>query len=199
MTDLTALVGSRICHDLVNPLGAIGNGMELMAMTHAALASSEEATLIAQSLASAHARVRLMRLAFGAAAQGTDVAAEELRDILGGLYGTGRLNVRADALPASLPRLLAKPLLLAVMCAEDALPRGGRLDLTATADAVRLTAEGPRLKMAPELWTPLARGAAPEGELRPAEVQFALLPQALAEAGRKMTLTHGDSGFALAF
>ena len=61
--DLAALVGSRICHDLVNPLGAIGNGAELLVMEDSRLGPL--ARLIGDSVESATARLRLYRLAFG--------------------------------------------------------------------------------------------------------------------------------------
>jgi histidine phosphotransferase ChpT len=67
-TDLTALVGSRICHDLVSPLGAIGNGVELLGLT--GIAPSPEMALIVESVENANARLRFFRIAYGAA--GTD-------------------------------------------------------------------------------------------------------------------------------
>src|SRR5690606_36320108 len=77
--DLGALVASRICHDLVNPLGAIGNGVELLALTtgfgpaagpqgaslQGTAGGSPELALIAESTTHAAARARLFRLAFG--------------------------------------------------------------------------------------------------------------------------------------
>ena len=61
--DLTSLVGTRICHDLVNPLGAISNGVELMGL--AGSARSPELDLIEESVQSASARIRFFRLAYG--------------------------------------------------------------------------------------------------------------------------------------
>ena len=62
-TDLAALLGSRICHDLISPIGAIGNGVELLMMEGGT--PSPELVLIAESVAAANARIRFFRLAFG--------------------------------------------------------------------------------------------------------------------------------------
>lgn len=198
MRDVAAMVSSRICHDLINPLGAIDNGMEFMAMGHAGLDRSEEFALISQSVASAIARVRQMRLAFGAAAPGAEIARDEITGVFNGVYGAGRLTVTAD-LPVALPRPLVKALLLAVMCAETGLPRGGTMRVSTTDEGVRIAADGPRVTMPPDLWQPLAHGQPPTIELRPAEVQFALLPQALTDAGRKMTLLQHETGVTMVF
>ena len=63
--DLTALVGSRICHDLISPLGAIGNGLELLQLS--GLPQGPEWALIAESVENASARIRFFRIAYGAA------------------------------------------------------------------------------------------------------------------------------------
>ena len=55
-TDLSALLGSRICHDLISPIGAIGNGVELLMMEGGT--PSPELVLIAESVAAANARIR---------------------------------------------------------------------------------------------------------------------------------------------
>ena len=63
-TDLNALLGSRICHDLISPIGAIGNGVELLIMDGAT--KGPEIALIAESVANASARIRFFRIGFGA-------------------------------------------------------------------------------------------------------------------------------------
>lgn len=61
--NINALIGSRICHDLINPLGAIGNGIELLSLS--GMAASPEMTLVQDSVNNATARVKFLRLAFG--------------------------------------------------------------------------------------------------------------------------------------
>lgn len=87
--DLAALIGSRICHDLISPIGAIGNGVELLAMTGAA---GPEVALIAESVAAANARIRFFRIAFGAAPADQRIGAPEVRSILDDLSRGGRFR-----------------------------------------------------------------------------------------------------------
>ena len=64
-TTFATLIGSRICHDLISPIGAINNGIELIEM--GSTASTPEMTLISESVVNASARIRYFRIAFGAA------------------------------------------------------------------------------------------------------------------------------------
>ncbi|TMV42546.1 hypothetical protein FGG78_41795, partial [Thioclava sp. BHET1] len=89
--DLTALLGSRICHDLISPLGAIGNGVELLAMSGQAL--SPEMQLIAESAAQANARIRYFRIAFGAAQGNQRIGQAELVGLLADLGRGSRICV----------------------------------------------------------------------------------------------------------
>ena len=63
--DLAALIASRICHDLISPIGAIGNGVELLAMEPGG--PRPEMALISESVANANARIRFFRICFGQA------------------------------------------------------------------------------------------------------------------------------------
>ncbi len=78
--DLAALIGSRICHDLISPIGAIGNGVELLMMDGAA--KTPELALIAESVANANARIRFFRVAFGAAGGDQRIAKGEVAGII---------------------------------------------------------------------------------------------------------------------
>ena len=63
--NLASLIGSRICHDLISPIGAICNGLELMQLDGRPI--SPEMTLISESVNHANARIRFLRVAFGMA------------------------------------------------------------------------------------------------------------------------------------
>jgi histidine phosphotransferase ChpT len=62
-TDLSALVSARLCHDLISPMGAIGNGLELLQMSEGA--GADELSLINDSLATALAKLRFFRFTVG--------------------------------------------------------------------------------------------------------------------------------------
>ncbi|MDA9318266.1 hypothetical protein N9Q54_00305 [Octadecabacter sp.] len=88
--NLTALLGSRICHDLINPLGAIGNGIELLGL--AGVAEGEEMTLVSGSVENATAKLKFLRLAFGDAAADQVVARADLLSTLDAVACGGRLS-----------------------------------------------------------------------------------------------------------
>lgn len=172
MPDLTALIGSRICHDLISPLGAIGNGVELLMMSPGQ--AGPELTLIAESVTNANARIRFFRIAFGAAALGQSVAQNEVRAILDDMTRGGRLKVDW-AMPGNVTRQDVKLVFLLIQCLEVALPYGGKVRIAPLPDASGWTveAEAPRMKVDPALWSRLTRQDAGV-DLDPAQVQFAL-------------------------
>ena len=95
---LASLVAARLCHDLVSPLGAIGNGVELLEMSgdYPGIANSPELTLIGESVRAARARVRYYRMAFGHAPPDQRVAVAEI-DQLAQDYAKGaRLTVEIE-------------------------------------------------------------------------------------------------------
>ena len=89
--DISALLGSRICHDLISPLGAISNGVELLEMSGAQM--GPELQLISESVENANARIRFFRVAFGIASPDQTIGAPELRGILDDLGKGSRMRV----------------------------------------------------------------------------------------------------------
>jgi histidine phosphotransferase ChpT len=152
--ELAALVSSRICHDVINPVAAITNGLEMLgeepdqAMREAAM------DLIRKSAAQASAKLQFARLAFGAAGSaGAEIdlrdAEKVARDFAG---GTGKHQVNWRGPAATLPKNKVKLLLNLVALGVVALPRGGTIDVEiggsppdarftvkATGDAARLS------------------------------------------------------------
>lgn len=118
---LAALIGSRLCHDLVSPLGAIGNGLELLQMMQA---PSAEMDLVGEAVKVAQARIRLFRLAFGVATPDQQVNPTELERALHALTANGRITLQSQVADP-LPRLAARRLALAALCAETSLAWGG--------------------------------------------------------------------------
>ncbi|SEK94943.1 histidine phosphotransferase ChpT [Roseovarius nanhaiticus] len=180
--NLAALIGSRICHDLISPVGAISNGLELLGM--AGVPDGPEMALVADSAANANARLRFFRVAFGLTSEGQSMAEREMRGIVDGVYTA---KIACDwQVPGALPRQMAQAAFLAILCAEQAIPYGGTIRVEGGADALRITAIGDRAEPKPEYW---ARLTAPEpldvDDLPAAQVQFALLPGLLAEMGRR--------------
>ncbi|MGR3540852.1 MAG: histidine phosphotransferase family protein [Hasllibacter sp.] len=186
--DLAALAASRICHDLVSPLGAIGNGVELMEMTGAA--GGPELGLIKESVADATARIRFFRIAFGAAQAGQHVGEEEWRPALEARARGSRMKV--DWGPSgTLPRAEAKLSFLALACLESACAYGGTAGVGRGArGAWSLSLRAERLRFDETCWA-LLEGAPVPADLPPAAVQFALLPEAARAAGRNLRIERG--------
>ncbi|MCV2881155.1 histidine phosphotransferase family protein [Actibacterium sp. XHP0104] len=196
LPDLNALLGSRICHDLINPVGAISNGLELLGMTGVA-GDSPEMQLLSDSVRAANARIRLFRIAFGQASAGQMVARGEIDSILADAYGAGRLSVQ-PALPDQISRAEAKLLLLLVLALEGAMPLGGVIDLRGDGGAWRLHASAKRLNCDPRLWGGLT-GAEMPADLGPAEVQFALIPDAARQLARRLSVQMSDTEIKIGF
>jgi len=172
--DLGALIASRICHDLISPLGAISNGLELMAMSGEP--PSAEVALITASIEAANAKIRFFRIAYGAAKPGVTLAEGEIRSVLETYFNGARCSAVWLG-PRETPRLEARLAFLAVQCLETALPYGGEITVEHHEGRWHMTATGREVRLAPEMWG-LLDGKATEGaEFPAAQVQFAMLAE----------------------
>lgn len=192
VSGLADLVASRLCHDLVNPLGAIGNGVELLEMT--GKADGPEVDLIRDAVRAAQARIRLFRLAFGGAAPGQITSLREARMVVDGYFHQSRISAVWTA-EDDLPRQETKMALLMLLCAETALPMGGTVQVGPDhAGQWQLLAEGPRLQVDDGLWSLLRFGAPDEGRaLRPSEAQFPILQRSADSLGKSLNYV-ADAG-----
>lgn len=170
---LAALVGSRLCHDLISPIGAIQNGLELVTLSGGNTAAGPEMALIQDSCDNASARIRFFRIAFGAAGEGQALAASEIRATFEALTRTGRIT--ADwQIADRVPRHEVQLAFLAYLCAESALPLGGTITMARRDGGIRTEATGPRIKVEPDCWAFLT-GDGTLAQVNAAQVQFALL------------------------
>lgn len=181
---LAALLGSRICHDLISPIGAISNGVELLQMSGAS--SSPELELIFASVENANARIRFFRIAFGVASDEQRIGSSEVKDILQDLTRGTRLSIEWSA-PSDLPRDEVKRAFLMIQCFEAAMPWGGHIKIELDGDLWQMTGRSDRFKDITPLWNALRD---PDGgdKITAAEVQFLLLPLLLSAANRTLDL-----------
>jgi len=193
--DITALLGSRICHDLISPLGAISNGVELLEMT--GLEMGPELELISQSVSNANARIRFFRVAFGATSPDQRIGANEIRSILADQTKTGRLCIDWQV-TTDMERAQVKMVFLLLLCLETSMPWGGQITITHDGSFWSLAGTSDRMKEAPELWDILSR---PPGEtdIGAADVHFLVLAHLLDEAGRNLTLDRSETGLIARF
>ncbi|MGC3940628.1 histidine phosphotransferase family protein [Roseobacter sp. EG26] len=179
--NLAALIGSRICHDLISPIGAINNGLELLGMSGGP--PGPEIDLIQESVGNASARIRFFRIAFGAAGEQMMGRAEVI-SILDDLMDGGRLDVAWGPMDAQ-PRFAVRMSFLALQCLENAMPYGGRIEISQDGGNWLLHGRADKLNIDEPLWSILATKEPPK-DLRPAQVQFALLPLIAGDDGRRV-------------
>lgn len=174
--ELASLVAARLCHDLVSPLGAIGNGVELLEMAgeYPGLAKSPELSLIGESVKAARARVRFYRTAFGHATRDQRTALTEVAQLAQDYARGTRLAVEIEG-SGDLSRVEARMLLLALMCMDSAMPWGGRVLVCRSMSGWRVVGEASRTRSQPGLWGWLAPLGAPLSPPEPSEVHFAVL------------------------
>ncbi|TMV92876.1 histidine phosphotransferase [Thioclava sp. BHET1] len=185
---LAALLGSRLCHDLISPLGAIGNGVELLALSGQQLGPEME--LIAQSVEAANARVKFFRVAFGQAGHEQRLGHAEISGLLDGMFAQGRITVDWQ-ISGDLPRAEVKLAFLAILCLETLLPFGGILLIAPGPKGWVLSAQSEKSKPQAAPWEALNGGV---HDITPAHVQFALLPREMARLGRSLSWEIGEAG-----
>ncbi len=193
--DIPALLGSRICHDLISPLGAISNGVELLGMSGTAM--GPELELISQSIDNANARIRYFRVAYGAASATQAMAATEVRAILRDATATTKLQITWTP-DADMPRDQVKLVFLMLQCCETAMPWGGEIEIGQQNGRWHVVGRADRTKINARLWEALSRSD-DLPEIGASEVQFLLLPLLLREAGRSLTLEMAETGIAARF
>ncbi|MCG6884968.1 MAG: histidine phosphotransferase [Silicimonas sp.] len=193
--ELNALIGSRICHDLISPLGAIGNGVELLSMT--GVSAAPEITLIAESVENANARIRFFRIAFGAAGRDTMIGNAEVRRFLRDLYRGNRMRVDWRLSEDTL-RLEAKLAFLILQCFESALPWGGKVAITRNGETWSIFGSAERTKIDKDLWSLFSNPSATD-EISAASVHFALVAPTAALVGRDVKVTFNGNAISVSF
>lgn len=193
--DLVALLGSRICHDLISPIGAISNGVELLMMDGATM--GPEIALISESVANANARIRFFRVAFGATGMDQRIGRPEVLSILSDLTRGGRLTIEWRG-PADLPRREVKLAFLLIQCLETAMAFGGRITVDRLDGRWTLLGEAAKLKLDPNLWEVLSNPAA-KADLTAAHVHFALVPDEMHRQNRRLSADIGPTDIRLSF
>jgi histidine phosphotransferase ChpT len=192
--DLSALIASRICHDLIGPIGAIVNGLELLEMT--GTAPGPEFQLISDSAQGASAKLRFFRIAFGAPGEQM-VPGSDITTTLKEMAHEGRVSYVWRPEGAQ-PRSDVKLAFLSILCLEAALPRGGEIEVAAVEGVWTITAKAERIAVDPGLWSWLD-GQGERVVPAPARIQYLLLPAAADQIGRQIAARQDDAGLAITF
>ncbi|MEJ7776365.1 MAG: histidine phosphotransferase family protein [Sphingomicrobium sp.] len=191
--DLASLLCSRLCHDLMSPVGALNNGVELLADEQDPDMRERCIDLLAESARTSANKLKFFRLAFGAAGGfGDAIDSGEARIALEGLFGSdGRHELDWMVGDAKLSKGATKLLLNLALIGGDALVRGGRLDVGAESGAggleIVIRAEGPRVVVDQGIRFMLVNGGDDAVEPRSAGAWLAY--SLAAEAGGSIQLT----------
>ncbi|WP_174291810.1 histidine phosphotransferase family protein [Sphingomonas bacterium] len=167
--DFASLLCSRLCHDLLSPVGALNNGLELLADEKDAAMRERVLELLAESARASASKLKFFRLAFGAAGGfGATIDPREARTAIEGLLvDHKRIELGWLVEDEVMPKDAVKVLMNLALIAIDALIRGGTLDIGAESQQGRIEIAvkiaGPRLVLDPELRATLSDGESFEG------------------------------------
>jgi histidine phosphotransferase ChpT len=153
--EFSALMVSRVCHDLVGPLGAVINGLEVLEDERDQSMREDALKLVTSSANQALARIQFMRIAFGAAGSaGAELDLNEVGRLVTGLLEGGKIRLEWTMPHIYWAKDWAKLLMNATLLAADCLPRGGIVRVMA-ADAsrpgFRITAVGQNARVSDEV------------------------------------------------
>ncbi|HLJ71731.1 MAG TPA: histidine phosphotransferase family protein [Roseiarcus sp.] len=140
--DLASLACSRVCHDVISPVGAIINGLEVLEEEKDAEMRQVALDLIKKSAATASARLQFCRLAYGAAGSaGASIDTSDAENVTRGLIGDERTKLVWNVPRQLAPKNKVKLLLNLCQLAFSAIPRGGVVTVTVTGEGETIEAE----------------------------------------------------------
>jgi len=137
--ELAALISSRICHDVISPVGAIANGLEMLDEEQDESMREQTMDLIRKSARQASAKLQFARLAFGAAGSaGAEIDLRDAERVARDFVQGGKHTLSWQGPPVTLPKNKVKLLLNLLALGVVALPRGGTVN-------VEINGEGPEV------------------------------------------------------
>lgn len=197
--ELASLLCSRLCHDMLSPVGALSNGLELLADEKDPEMRARCFELLDQSARISADKLKFFRLAFGAAGGfGELVAVSEAKVLIDALVANNaRITLNWALSSDAMPKAAIKTLLNFALIGMEALPRGGTLDIAAEHrdgnSELVVRAAGPRIAFDRSVGNAL-EGTLPEGELSSRTAPAAMLDQlAKAQGGRLQYVLADDA------
>ena len=148
--DLAALLCSRLCHDLISPVGAIINGLEVMEEDKDEETKTFALDLIKKSATQASAKLQFCRLAFGAAGSaGAQIELGDAEKAARGLLEDGKTTLAWNLPRALVAKNRAKLLLNMLLVASGTIPRGGTLTAEPMSEGYQVSARGLNARLGP--------------------------------------------------
>jgi histidine phosphotransferase ChpT len=148
--DLAALLCSRVCHDLISPVGAIVNGLEVLDEGKDEETKTFALDLIKKSAGVASAKLQFCRLAFGAAGSaGAQIDLGDAEKVARGLLEDGKTTITWNLPRELVAKNRVKLLLNMLLVAVGAIPRGGNLTVEPSGNGFQIMALGLNARVPP--------------------------------------------------
>jgi histidine phosphotransferase ChpT len=163
-SSLAALLCSRICHDLISPVGALGTGIEILNDESNTDMHDDAIDLIKNSSRQANAKLNFLRDAFGAAGSAPGIIpVSDIKTKTENMYADGKATFNWQLKADGLEKARARMLLNLIMLAVGAIPRGGEVTISDENDGaiLTLTSQGRRARLDPNVEKALS-GKAPD-------------------------------------
>ncbi|WP_417513061.1 histidine phosphotransferase family protein [Minwuia sp.] len=181
--NFASLICSRLCHDLVGPVGAISNGIELMEMEDDPAMAGDALDLLKHSATNASRRLMFLRLAFGSS--GGDempLAIDDARRAALDFFEDYRLDlIWPEPAEGAIPKARIRIALNLLMAAASGLVRGGELTVDLTSRTLMITGSHERAGLSEQVVDALS-GTTKATESEDARIIECYLAQMLAEA-----------------
>jgi histidine phosphotransferase ChpT len=166
-SDLGALLVSRVCHDLISPVAAISNGLEILADEQDSQMREHAMRLIEHSVGQAKARLLFARMAFGAmGSAGAEIDLREVATVAEEFFRVGKAKLDWQSPAAAVDKEVVRVLLNLAALGADCIPRGGLLSVKVetprNAVAISIVAKGLKANLAPDIKEGLALATPPE-------------------------------------
>lgn len=191
--DLAALLCSRVCHDIISPVGAIANGLELMDDPEVDAAMKATALdMVRSSAKTATAKLKFCRIAFGASGSaGAQIDMGEAGEMAKAFVGDEKIKLDWQAPRENRPKAEVKLVLNMMMLAMAGIPRGGLVTVTAEGRNFIVSAKGERAKV-PQTMADVLTGATPADTLDARLVQPYYAKLLAQTAGLDLAMAMGD-------
>ena len=165
--DLAALLCSRVCHDLISPVGAIVNGLEVLEEEKDEATQTFALDLIKKSAGTASAKLQFCRIAFGAAGSaGAQIDTGDAEKVARGFFEDDKTKLAWNLPRALLPKNRVKLLLNLLLLAGQSIPRGGTITVDPVGEgesmSFKVSAAGANAKFAPATAALLAGEIGPD-------------------------------------
>jgi histidine phosphotransferase ChpT len=196
--DLAALLCSRVCHDLISPVGAIVNGIEVLEEEKDEETKQFALDLIKKSARTASAKLQFCRIAFGAAGSvGAQIDTGDAETITRGFLEDEKTRIAWSVPRSLLPKNQVKLLLNMMIIAAQAIPRGGQMSVDpagsgeTTGFTVRVTGLNARV---PQAIPPLLTGEGGAETVDAHRIQPFYAGLLAKECGLTLTMTANEDG-----